>query len=298
VWDFIDRLPADGLQNSAICALESALLDALGQSQNRNIVDYFPKDFYTDTVHYGAALPLTTRDDILAGCRAIRDMGIKKIKLKLGRDFGQNQEILDSFYHGFGDEYDLKVDANGVWDSCMAVQHLPLLRRYRVKVVEQPFVGYDFQFAEAAELIKAAGIALMADESACTLADVQKMRREGSYNMVNVRLSKCGGLRRSLRIVDYLRQNGVAFQIGCHLGESGILSAAGRVLCLLCRDAVYHDGCYDAWLLKENITSENVSFAWGGKAGLLRGAGLGVNTNPQNLQRLSHNVATVTISGS
>jgi muconate cycloisomerase len=296
VWEFIDRLPDEKVRNAATCALESALLDALGQFQGRHILDYFARDFYTGTIHYGAAFPLTDRDTILAGCRTIRDMGIRKIKLKLGNDFRQNQEILESVHQGFGDGYDLKVDVNGVWDGEMAAGHLPLFQKYRVGVVEQPFGREDPQSAEVAGLMKAFGIALMADESACSLADVEKLKREGLYDMVNVRLSKCGGLRRSLRMIDYLRKNGVAFQIGCHLGESGLLSAAGRVLCLLCGDAVYYDGCYDAWLLKENITGENVSFGWGGQAGPLGGPGLGVKTDPENLERLSDSTATVTIS--
>jgi L-alanine-DL-glutamate epimerase-like enolase superfamily enzyme len=296
VWDFIDGLSGEKLQNSAICALESALLDALGRYEGRYILDYFPKDFYTDIIHYGAPLPLASRENILARCKAIRDMGIRKIKLKLGKEFSQNQEILASACDVFGDDCDLKVDVNGVWNGEMALRHLPLFQKYRVRVAEQPFATDDSEFAEAADLIKACGIALMADESACALADVQKLGREGFYDMVNVRLSKCGGLRRSLKIVDYLRQNRVAFQIGCHLGESGLLSAAGRVLSLLCRDAVYHDGCYDAWLLEKNVTSEDVSFGWGGKAGPLRGPGLGVDTNPRKLQSLSESAATVTVS--
>jgi muconate cycloisomerase len=113
--------------------------------------------------------------------------------------------------------------------------------------------------------------------------------------MINVRLSKCGGFRNSLKIIDYLRLNKTPFQIGCHLGESGILSAAGRVLCLLCRDAVYYDGSYDEYMLKENTTFENVSFGPGGKAGPLAGPGLGVEINMQNLKQLSDPAETITI---
>ena len=80
---------------------------------------------------------------------------------------------------------------------------------------------------------------------------------------------------------------GISFQIASHLGESGVLSAAGRALSLLCRDAVYHDGSYDKYLLRENITTEDVSFGLGGIAGALKGPGLGVRINRQSLERLS-----------
>jgi len=114
--------------------------------------------------------------------------------------------------------------------------------------------------------------------------------------MVNVRLSKCGGFRNSLKKINYLRNQGIFFQIGCQLGESGLLSAAGRALSLLCSDAVYHDGSYDEFLLKENVTLENVSFGLEGEAGPLRGPGLGVEINHENLQRLSDPSTMVTIS--
>ncbi len=153
----------------------------------------------------------------------------------------------------------------------------------------------DPDIAHLAEMIQNSGVILMADESACSLGDVQRILREGYYQMVNVRLSKCGGFRNSLRIIDYLRQNKVPFQIGCHLGESGILSAAGRALCLLCKDALYYDGSYDEFLLKKNITKENVSFGLGGKAGPLPGPGLGVEINMQNLKQLSDPAETITI---
>jgi muconate cycloisomerase len=96
-----------------------------------------------------------------------------------------------------------------------------------------------------------------------------------------------------LRIIDFLRKEDVPFQIACQLGESGLLSAAGRTLSLLCKDALYHDGSYDDFLLKENVTTQNVSFGHGGKAGPLGGVGLGVEVNGSSLRRLSGGVEAI-----
>ena len=89
---------------------------------------------------------------------------------------------------------------------------------------------------------------------------------------------------------------GILFQIGCQLGESGILSAAGRMLCLLCRDALYYDGSYDEFMLKENTTFENVSFGPGGKAGPLKGPGLGINVNPRQLKNMCYDSTVINTS--
>lgn len=296
IWDFIDSLPDNGAHNSAICALESALLDALGRHQNQYVLHYFPKNYSTNTFSYGAALPLADKNGVLKVSRLIKGRGINKLKLKLGKDFNENKLILELVHSSFDNHYELKVDVNCVWNSDTVKRHLPLLQKYGIKILEQPVKPGDPQIVEIANLAKISGLLLMADESACTLDDVQKLSQEGYYGMVNVRLSKCGGFWRSLKIIDYLRENRIAFQIGCHLGESGLLSAAGRVLCLLCSDALYYDGSYDEFLLMENITLENVSFGRGGKAYSLNGAGLGVNIDLQRLRRLSNGASIVNLS--
>ncbi len=296
IWNFVDNITSGKGNNAAICALETALLDALGKSQGRNIIDYFSKDFMTNKVYYGSALPLAGKQRIVEMCQLIKKMKIKKLKLKMGKDLSQNKEILEAVRMVFGEDYDLKVDINGVWDHDLGLKHVSLINNYGIKVIEQPMRPNDPETADFAGLMQKAGVVLMADESACSLSDMEKITKEGYYKMVNVRLSKCGGFRNSFKIIDYLRRNGISFQIGCHMGESGILSAAGRVLCLLCSDAVYCDGSYDEFMLKENVTIQNVSFGLGGKAAPLDDPGLGIEVSGRNLARLSESSTTVSVS--
>jgi muconate cycloisomerase len=296
IWDFVDSLSNGKAHNAAICALESALLDAFGKSENKYIIEYFPKDFYADEVYYGAPIPLAGKQRIMELCRLINKMKINKLRLKLGKDIEQNKELLETIHSVFKENYDLRVDINCVWDSELASRHIPLINKYKIKFIEQPMMPDAPDIADFARLMQNSGVVLMADESACSLNDIEKIAKEGYYKMINVRLSKCGGFRNSLRIIDYLRLNRIRFQIGCQLGESGILSAAGRVLGLLCRDAEYYDGSYDEFLLKENTTFENVSFGPYGKAGPLEGAGLGVKVSRQRLARICDDSSMISIS--
>jgi len=296
IWNFVDGLFDGKAYNAAICALETALLDALGKSQGRNIIDYFSKDFMTNKVYYGSALPLAGKQRIIEICWLIKKMKVKKLKLKMGKDLNQNKEILEAVRMVFGEDCDLKVDINCVWNYDLALKHLSLINNYKIKIIEQPMRPNDPETADFAGLMKKAGVVLMADESACSLGDMEKIVGEGYYKMINVRLSKCGGLRNSLKIIDYLRRNGISFQIGCHLGESGILSAAGRILCLLCSDAVHCDGSYDEFLLEKNVTFKDVSMGPGGEADPLNGPGLGIEVSGNNLVRLSEGFKTITVS--
>jgi muconate cycloisomerase len=295
IWDFVDSLQAGKGHNAAICALEMALLDALGKRQNMSISEYFPKEFSTDRIFYGAAIPLADKRRVMEVCKLIIQLKINKLRIKMGKDLAQNRDVVETVKRMFRDDCDLRIDVNGAWDRQLALKHIKLIREYHVKVVEQPMMPDDPDMADFARAMQALGIILMADESACSLGDVERIMEEGYFGMINVRLSKCGGFRNSLKIIDLLRKQGLSFQIGCQLGESGLLSAAGRTLGLLCADAVYHDGSYDELLLKENVTRDNVSFGPGGEAGALEGPGLGVKVNIESLERLCDGSPSVTI---
>jgi len=295
IWDFVDAISNGKAHNAAICALETALLDALGKIQNRYVLDYFPNDFLAGSVYYGASIPLAGKQSIIELCLLCQKMKINKLRLKLGKDIHQNKTIMETVHSVFGAGCDQRADINCAWDKKLAFKHIPLIKKYKIRVVEQPMMPDEPDIADFSAAMQSSGVILMADESACSLSDMEKIAEEGYYEMVNVRLSKCGGFRNSLGIIDYLRSQGISFQTGCQLGESGILSAAGRILGLLCSDAVYCDGSYDNYLLKENITREDVTFGPGGKAGPLTGPGLGVEINDQNLARLSKGSAAITI---
>ena len=296
IWDFVDSLPRGKENDAAICATEMALLDALGKSQNKSIRDYLPKDFHTNEVCYGAPITLGNKQRIMEICGLISNLGITDLRIKLGNDFEQNKNAIETVGLIFGDDCDLRIDPNGVWDRDLAFKHVPLIEKYNVKIVEEPMSPLDPGFIEFAGLMKSYGVILMACETAPTLGDVERIIKDGYYEMINVKLSRSGGFRRSLRIIERIRGSGLSFQIGCSLGESGILSAAGRALSLLCGDAAYYDGSYDRWMLKENTTTEDVSFGPGGKAGPLEGFGLGVEINRETLMRLSNGSPSVTIS--
>lgn len=296
IWEFADSLPDEKMSNAAICALETALWDVLGKYQQQPVSAYFSKEHYTSQIEYGAAIPLAKSRRIIAICQFAKHLNISKLKLKLCSNYDENRCMFEALHSVFGDAYDLKIDVNGVWDYETALQHRDLIRKYNVKVVEQPMPPGDPGLSAFAEILKEDGIAVMADESVCALADAEAMIAAGDYDMVNVRLSKCGGLVKSWQLIDYLRKHDISFQIGCHLGESGLLSAAGRTLSLLCKDAKYYDGSYDSFLLKENITRQHVSFEKGGKAGPLPGAGWGVEVDPKSLKRLSRPDGPVSIT--
>jgi len=285
---FITSVEVDGLGNAARCAVETALIDAFAKVSGTRAVDLFPGRHRVETIRYGATIPLSDTERISRLCHMMNDRDIHTVRVKLGTNLEGNSKALGNVREICGPACDLRVDINGAWDMENFLSHLPVLSRTSVKVVEQPFPPGDNALRKAAPYADREGFAIMADEEACDMDQVERIIEGGCYHMVNIRLSKCGGIHLSLSIAERLRKSGVSFQVGCQLGESGILSAAGRTLGLLCGDALYYDGSYDAFLLEENVTKENVSFGTGGKAGALGGPGFGVEIDPVQLARMSN----------
>lgn len=298
IRDFVDSLPNQKRYNTAICAVEMALYDALSKRQNTYITEHFPRDYYADTIHYGFTIPLAQKVSTLEICKWINDMGIKHLRIKMCEDFELNKKAIKTVRSVCGDDCELRIDPNGAWNQHIAFQHIPLIKEYNIKVVEEPMEKDDPGLGEFAEMIRSMDVLLMACQSAATLKDIEKVIKKGYHQMINIKLSRSGGFQRTFRIVDYLRNRGMSYQIGCHLGESGILSAAGRGLCLLCKDAMYYDGSYDRFLLKKNTTTDDVSFGIGGEAGPLNGPGLGVKVSSKALEHLCNKTEILTASRS
>lgn len=286
IWEFVSGIDSGKKGNAALCAIETALLDLLGKIQNRAVLDFFPKNHYTGHIFYGATIPMAGRERTTEVCRQIKAFGLSPLRIKMGGIYRENKERIETAGKIFGGLSDIRIDINGSWNYELAKRHLDLFLKNGVSVLEQPVEPESDQLPVIARLMKENDIRLMADESACSMEDCVRIADQGFYDLVNVRLSKCGGLTRSLEITDFLRSRGLSFQIGCQLGESGLLSAAGRVMGLLSGDADYWDGSYDNFVLKENLTTSNVSFGPGGEAGPIKGSGLGVEVGRHSLEKL------------
>jgi muconate cycloisomerase len=127
----------------------------------------------------------------------------------------------------------------------------------------------------------------MLDESLCGYPDATRAIAARTADLFNVRLSKCGGIVPTLRIVALAQRSDVGLQLGCHPGETGLLSAAGRHLASNVRGFRWLEGSYDGHVLAENLTRRDVGFHLMGFAPPLRGPGLGVEIHPWALERMT-----------
>jgi muconate cycloisomerase len=119
------------------------------------------------------------------------------------------------------------------------------------------------------------------------LRDAEQATERGTCDLFNLRLSKCGGFIPSLRLAQFARRHGRGYQLGCQIGETALLSAAGRHFATSVVDLRYAEGSYDRHLVREALGTTDLTFGWGGWAPALAGAGLGMTVDPQALERVT-----------
>jgi L-alanine-DL-glutamate epimerase-like enolase superfamily enzyme len=269
-----------------LCGLEGAVLDAACAEEGKDVYGLLGLPPARLEMRYGGTLPFITKS---TAEKLIRILGVyhpRDLRVKVGPDASYADAVLGMVRARFGPDYDIRVDANAGWSWRDAMEHLPVLRKHGVRLIEEPFgrdSGDNLRFARD----YASSFLLVADESALTPADVARMAAEGTFRMVNIRLAKNGGLLRALGMAETARRAGIAFQLGSHVGETGILSAAGRVAASLLPDAVYLEGSYDELVLSQNVTEENYTFGFDGRVAAIMGRRVGYQVSRDALKRLS-----------
>jgi len=275
--------------NAARCALELALLDAYGHhfgAPLSAVTRLLAPDLYQPRpwVRYSGAI--TSADGFKARLAAwrMRVYRFRQVKVKVGIAGQDDVRRLRTIRSRIG-RIDLRVDANEAWSPAEAVQRIRELEPFGISSVEQPVPHADVD--SLAETRRQVRVPLMLDESLCSMVDAERAVQSGTCDLFNLRLSKCGGYIPSLRLAQLARRHGLGYQLGCQVGESALLSAAGRHFAATVADLRYVEGSYDRHLVREPLATQDITFRWGGWAPALAGPGLGVTIDLRALKRVT-----------
>ncbi len=282
--------PRECKGNATRCALELALLDAFGQAFHEPVSEatrLLAADLWQprEHVHYSGAI--TSADGFKARAAAwmMRLYGLRQLKVKVGIAGQDDVRRLRIIRRRVGRSMDIRVDANEAWQPDEAAQRIQALEPFGISAVEQPVAHA--QVNCLAEVRRQVKTPIMHDESLCSLFDARQAVEHQTCDLFNIRLSKCGGFIPSLRLAQFARRHGLGYQLGCQVGETAILSAAGRHFASSVRDIRYLEGSYDRRLLRANVTRRGMTFGYGGLAQALPGPGLGVQVDEGLLQRMT-----------
>jgi L-alanine-DL-glutamate epimerase-like enolase superfamily enzyme len=114
----------------------------------------------------------------------------------------------------------LGVDANQGFTPASMERLMPTLVKSRVALIEQPFPVGQESLLDGFQ----SPISIAADESAQNLSDIPGL--VGRFNVVNIKLDKCGGLSEALLMARASRELGVETMVGNMFGSSLAMAPA------------------------------------------------------------------------
>jgi EmrB/QacA subfamily drug resistance transporter len=275
---------------SAWCALELAILDAFGHHFGTSVSAWLG-GAPSRRVRYDAIVPFGGPWGLAAIGLIVRAFGFRHVKVKVGHDLERDARGLAILRRVLGSHIDLRVDANCAWTVDQALTAIQRFAPFRLSSIEQPVAADDL--AGLRRLTAATTECIIVDESLCSVPDALRLASSQACDAFNIRVSKCGGLLNSMRIARIARDNRLACVVGAQVGESGILSAAGRHLAAALPGVRFVEGSAGRLLLKHDLTDENVLPGWGGWARSFDGPGLGVTVRPEVLTRYGRSRAVL-----
>ncbi len=251
----IDENPA------AFCAVELALLDLFGKAAGAPVEDVLGAPRLTGPFAYTAVLGdspyLVYRVQLWRYGRK----GFSDFKVKVSGDAGRDRRRVRAI-HGGGRDRRVRLDANNLWasaDEC--IRHLGELGG-GVFAVEEPLRAGDIPGFE--RVSEACGVRIILDESLLRALQLEDLGSPERW-IVNVRVSKMGGIVRSLEVVERAARLGVGVIVGAQVGETSILTrAALTVMQAAGKSLVAAEGAFGTHLLREDLTAESLMFGDGG----------------------------------
>ncbi|MEN0049946.1 MAG: enolase C-terminal domain-like protein [Bacteroidota bacterium] len=284
IQGIIDRLPR--AFPALIAATELALLDILGKQRNYSIGRIFSNN-NEFTPQYSAVLPFLPLQKMNKWLDLIEAVGFQQLKLKVGHK--NDEHFLALVRNRLGSQINIRLDANRAWSFEQAIHKIKTLEKYQIDSIEEPLAEeYVEQLTELSQIVNTP---IMLDESVCTLEQAGYYAKHISASKLrfNLKISKMGGLMAASKVHAFATEKGIACQLGCNVGETAILSAAGRIF------AQHHqltalEGSYAPFFMEDDIGNESISFAIKGVAKPITGNGLGIKINSKKLKKYSQTV--------
>ncbi len=204
-------------QRATVAAIDAALHDWLGKSRGRPVWRILGLD-PSKTPPTSLTIGLHAPDRLADLVAEAGEFGILKLKVGTDHDEQTLTTVRDLAPHKR-----IRVDANGGWPPEDAPERIRQLLRFDLELIEQPIAAG--QYEALRRVREMSPLPIIADEDSVRPGDVEKLVRV--VDGINVKLSKCGGIREALRMITSARTHGLKVMLGCMVETTlGVAAAA------------------------------------------------------------------------
>ncbi|MBH0187214.1 MAG: hypothetical protein HP494_19825 [Nitrospira sp.] len=256
----IDQNPA------AWCAVETACLDLFGKEAGLPIEALLGLQPLNGRFRYSAVLGTDNIQTFEKQLQRYQAAGFADFKVKVT---GRLQEDIDKLIRLASMEnskISVRLDANNLWSNAdIALSYLKQLPGH-ITAIEEPLKVGDYDGCR--RLAREMGVPIILDESFLRLDQFAAIQSDSHSSwIINIRVSKMGGVLRSLAVAKRAKEVGIPIVIGAQVGETSVLTRVALTVANSYRDIlVAQEGAFGTYLLEQDIATHPLMF---GQAGLL-----------------------------
>ena len=222
--------------NAAKSAVDMAFHDALGKMHGISVADLLGGSMRPRITSF--TIPIGDVNENLKLLDRYQKAGARIIKVKVGKSATKDAERLTVIAGKLDDGVTFFADANQGYRLTDAVKISEILYRNEALFFEQPMIRNDL--VAFRNLRRKAGIPIMLDESISSPKDVLDAVCADAADMVNVKLSKSGGIRNAIKTLVAAQAAGLDAMVGCML-ESKLGIAASLAVANAVNNVKYTD---------------------------------------------------------
>jgi L-alanine-DL-glutamate epimerase-like enolase superfamily enzyme len=260
---------------SAWCALELAFLDLFAQEKSQSVEELLGRKTLEGPFYYTAVVSDGSPEVIRKTLQKYFEMGFEDYKFKICGSWEKDRERLQLVNEYF-ERKELprprhRLDANNLWqkNTLGAVDYFSKLDLPLVGI-EEPVASRDFSTLSL--LSERFSQSIILDESCSRLADLEKAASFRGRWIPNIRVSKMGGLIRSLEVARKVRELGWSAVVGAQVGETSVLTRAALTVAQeLGTSLIGQEGAYGEILLERDVVEPVLSFSMKGQLRLSAG---------------------------
>lgn len=253
--DELDGNPA------AWCAIELAVLEMLAIESRLTIEELLALPRLAGRFQYSAVLGDMGDDAFRATAEQYRRQGFTDFKVKLSGNLDRDREKIAVLRRWPG--LRVRVDANNLWPTANDAIAFLLALDYPFYAVEEPIERG--QYGELTRIARRLGCKVVLDESFLRVSQMAQLAADADVWVINLRVSKMGGLLRSLEVSRAARNAGIGLIVGAQVGETSLLTRAALAVAHASRDIlVAQEGAFGTLLLERDICDPPLMFGAGG----------------------------------
>ncbi len=171
-----------------------------------------------DRIAQSRILPIKPPAEMAAKAAELTEAGYRQLKLKLSGDTALDAARIAAVRDAAGPAIVLTLDPNQSYDAKQMMGAFARFERHDIALIEQPVPAADW--AGLALLTRTLPVAIEADESAQTVHDVFRLVAERACDVINLKVTKLGGLRRFQQAVRICEAGNVGCRVGAAFGPA------------------------------------------------------------------------------